>query len=175
MSRAAAIDSAADLLASLLGVTVIYREAAAADAFRPDLPYATVEAVTDAPAGNVPRSWMTAPDPDPGAPNALTLSHQQRRRATLQLAYYGDSAPDELIDLHLGLRLAASRATLRTAGIGLQVVGDTIEDADEQRDTVHEPAATQDLYLYWVASLDEDAHPIDTVYTTETLSPPSGA
>ena len=175
MSRATAIDSAADVLATVLDVTVVYYEEAAADAFRQALPYATLEAINDASAGSIPRAVMDSEQADARVPNALTLTHQQRRRTTLQLAYYGDGAPDVLINLQLGLALASTRASLRTAGIGLQVVGDAVEDADEQRDTVREPAATQDLHLYWVASLDEDAHPIDTVSTTETIAPPVGA
>jgi hypothetical protein len=109
---------------------------------------------------------------DPGAPNPLVRTHRQRRRCEIQLAFYGSGAPDALIDLQLSLQTSSVRASLRAAGIGLHVIGDIVEDDDKQRDTVYEPAAIQDLHLYWVASINESLHPIDTVTTTETLEPP---
>jgi hypothetical protein len=174
MSRATAIESARSILATATGLSVLYAQQPEATAFRPTAAnYLTLEALADANVGSVPRPFMDATQDDDGIPNPLTLTHYQRRRTTLQLSYWGAGAADALINLHLALNTATVRASLRAAEIGLHVVGDTVEDNDAQRDTTHEPAATQDLHLYWVATKDEDLHPIETITSSETLNDPS--
>lgn len=136
-----------------------------ADARRPGFPYAAVQRVGGrdlaTPYRRVGAEDFPA-DPD-GATNVLELTRV--REITVQVAIYGDDAPDLCESLPMCAGELPSQEYLSAQGISVRTISDMLDER-ELRDTTHEAWAAQE---YGVVYTLEKLSQVGTIETVDTM------
>jgi len=168
----AKLDKCREWIELALGASVtavIYRNPALSAAPRPALPYVAIAWGADVALGATPYEYTQNEDPEPHPGNAdgryFDGYRRQRRRRTLEIAVYGDTALDLLLELRASLRHVDESALIRAAGLGIAQAGDIL-DTTTLRDTAHEIAASQDYYVYYTHEDDDPVGVIETLKLT---------
>jgi len=148
------------VLPTLTGVMLAKQDNA--DASRLTLPYATVERTRSVSlASHYRRVGDTLSTPI-GTEDEETeeLEITGVVDMVVELAIYGDTAPELMDTLDIAKGRLTSQAYLSTAGIGVRAITVDSLDLRSLRDTVHEPAAVREYAITYTA---EDLSSVGTI------------
>lgn len=141
---------------------VMLAKQAKADANRLALPYATVERTRSIDLASVHRRVGDVLGTPEGDEDDQTheLELTRVKDLVIEVAIYGDTAPELMDALPTAKGRLDSQAYLEAAGIGVRELTTEAIDLRDLRDTVHEPAALREFVVTYTA---EDLSSVGTI------------